>query len=72
MPSYHAKKSNPSMVFILGGEDEEYSRNIDYSIVTISNDKVNLYTVTTDKSNNKFRLFINIFTFLKNILYFTF
>jgi len=77
MPSYHQKLSKPSMVFILGGEDEECYKDIDYSIVTISNEaSINGNSTTdnstTDKYNNKFRLFVNIFIFLKNILYFTF
>ena len=65
MPSYHPKQSNPSMVFILGGEDEDHCKHIDYSIVIISND-----TYSNAKANNKFRLFVNIFIFLKNMLYF--
>lgn len=72
MPSYHPKLSKPSMVFILGGEDEEYCDHIDYSIVIISTDTSSNDKFTTDKSNNKFRLFINIFIFLKNVLYFNF
>jgi len=74
MPSYHPKLSKPSMVFILGGEDEDCyrDRDIDYSIVTISNETSINDNSTSDKYNNKFRLFVNIFIFLKNILYFTF
>ena len=26
LPSYHAKESNPSMIFILGGDDEDYDQ----------------------------------------------
>ena len=75
MTSYHQKHSNPSIVFLLGGDDDDDDEHI-YDIYDV-HDNYDLFTsiktsndtYNNDTYNNTWTLFINIFIFLKKILH---
>jgi hypothetical protein len=79
MPSYHYKKSNPNIVFILGGNEEyhpiKYKKQLDYIVVDIytgTNTNTNTNTnITISKiKSNKFQFINKIIIFIKTIFMF--
>ena len=75
MPSYHPRESNPSMVFILGGDENE-DENEDEDDYIIINKNMNMYTnIIPDSSSDTYELtsyqFINnLVLFIKTIFIF--
>ena len=64
MPSYHQKKSNPNMIFILGADIDEP----DHIIIKIDDNHID--NNINNINNKKFKFLNYIFIFLKNILIF--
>lgn len=63
MPSYHPKKSNPSLIFMLGGdEDDHIAIDMDVTMTvdmnSVPDTHIDKYTIKTNKFINKLLLFI--------------
>ena len=75
MPSYHPKKSNPSLIFMLGGDEDDYiviDIDIDVNMDVCMNTDVNVVPDTRiDKYKIKSLQFINnLLLFIKTIFLF--
>ena len=76
MTSYHYKKSNPNIVFMLGGNEEYYSihpinskTQLDYCVVEIYTDTHTNISIIKNKSN-KFQFIKQIIIFIKTFFMF--
>ncbi len=71
MPSYHPKKSNPSLIFMLGGdEDDHIIINVDMTVDMIA-DMPSVLDTHLDKYKHKSYTFINkLIIFIKTIFLF--
>jgi hypothetical protein len=66
MPSYHPKESNTSMIFILGGDEDDHIA-IDMNVVMNMNTNI-IQDISIDKYNIKSYKFINnLLLFIKTI-----